>query len=268
MSNDNGYPELILPHPSYRRKLGLERLLVKYPNLMAVRKVEGNFKDYERKGDKGNSFILPEVFNGNMANLSMNLAGGLFDVRPHKHLRYLPSIDDARLDWDGNEPASELYSKYNYSPHCFGLCFLIRNIHRRTFPYFRGFDSQKAYDEYASKVEVAANALNIDKDIILVGKFISKLDSIELKPYIKVHHAPTRVNYWHITLDTRRPTDTSYVKAEEKQSNQDRRMFASLKQDLVHHCKVNAKPNYRLKRLDYKKPYTRKDCIADCFSML
>lgn len=262
MSNKKGYPKQILPHSSYRRKLGLERLLTEYPDLMAVRKVDGKPESYERKGDKGGTFILPEVFTGNMANLSMNLAGGLFDVRPNKHLRYLPVNDEAKKDWDGMEPSEELYAEYNDN-ECFGLCFLIRTIHRRPFPYFRCFDSQKAFDEYAKKVEVAAQATNRDKDSILVGKFISKLDTVEIKPYIKVHHAPTKVNYWHITLDTRRPTDTSFIKAQEKQTSQDKRMFVALKQDLVQRCKVNARPNYRLKRLDYKKPYTKKDCLAD-----
>ena len=56
---------------------------------------------------------------------------------------------------------------------------------------------------------------------------------------------------------------TSFIKAQEKQTSQDKRMFVALKQDLVQRCKVNARPNYRLKRLDYKKPYTKKDCLAD-----
>ena len=262
MSKKKCYPKQILPHPSYRRKLGLERLLSKYPDLMAVRKVDGSPHDYERKGDKGDVFILPEVFNSNMANLSMNLAGGLFDVRPYKHLRILPIKAEAISDWNGKEPLRELYADFS-DKECFGLCFLIRSIHRRTFPYFRHFDSQKSYDDFAKEVELAAVATKRDKDAILVDKFVSKLKPIELRPYIKVHHSPTMVNYWHITLDTRRPADVSFIDPKEKQTNQDKKMFMSLKQDIVHHCKVDVKPNYRLKRLDYKKPYTKWDCIVD-----
>lgn len=262
----SGYPKQILPHPSYRRKLGLERLLVEYPNLMAVRKVDGKPEDYEHNGDKGGIFISLEMFKGNMANFSMNLAGGLFDVRPSKHLPYLPTFAEATEDWDGKEPKEDFYAEYR-SNECFGLCFLIRTIHRRPFPYYRCFDNQKAYDEYVTKVEGAALATRREKDEILVGKFLSKSDNVELRPFIKVHHAPTKVNYWHITLDTRRPTDVDYIKPKDKPISQDKRMFVALKQDLVHHCRVNLKPSYRLKRLDYKKPYTKKDCIADSFGI-
>ena len=61
MFNKKGYPKQILPHSSYRRKLGLERLLTEYPDLMAVRKVDGKPESYERKGDKGGTFILPAI---------------------------------------------------------------------------------------------------------------------------------------------------------------------------------------------------------------
>lgn len=266
MLNKKGYPKQILPHPSYRRKLGIERLLQAYPDLMAVRKVDGNPQDFIRRGDNGESFILPEVFKGNMANLSMNLAGGLFDVRADKHLSYLPVNEEAKKDWNGSEPSADLTAEYTCR-ECFGLCFLIRSIHRRPFPYFRCFENQKSYDEYSAKVEDAAKALNLEKDRLLVGNFISKLNSIELKPYIKVHHSPTNANYWHVTLDTRRPTDTEFIDSEERQTSQDKKMFMYLKQDLVHHCGVNILPNYKLKRYDYKKPYTKSDCIADFFHL-
>lgn len=266
MSNKKGYPKEILPHPSYRRKLGLERLLSAYPGLMAVRKVDGKPEDFEHKGSQGKTYIMPEVFEGNMANLSMNLAGGLFDVRSNKHLPYLPVNDEAKSDWDGREPSESLYSDYS-EKKCFGLCFLISRIHRRTFPYCRCFNTQKDFDEYQKKVEEAALDTRRDKDLILVGRFVSKFEPVELRPYIMIHHSPTNVNYWHVTLDTRRPTDNSFIDSQEKQTNQDKKMFMALKQDLVHHCKVNVSPNYKLKRLDYKKPYTKRDCIADCFRM-
>lgn len=268
MSKKNGYPIKVFPHPSYRRRLGLERLLFVYQDLMAVRQVEGEPKEYEAKGDAGGSFIMPSVFNCNMANLSLNLAGGLFNVKATKDLRFLPKTDEATAPWNGCAPHKEICQEYRFSPKCFGLCFLIRKVHRRTFPFLRHFDNQKKRDEYAEEVQKVSLQASLQNDAKIVGLFDSKLKAAEVRPRIMVHHSPTMANYWHLTLDTYRPTETNFVKPDDKQSNQDKKMFIALKQDLVHHCRINLKPNYKIRRFDFKKPYTRFDYLIDCFQSI
>lgn len=263
MSKDCGYPFGVYPHTSYRRKLGLERLLKTYPDLMVVRKVDGNPDQVIARGESGEPIVTMAVFNCNMVNLSLNLAGGLFNVDSSRDLRYLPVKPEALLPWNGEEPSETLCDEYKFSAECFALCFMIRDIHRRTFPFFRHFDNQGARDEYALRLGTAASPILRKMNAHLVGLFDGKVKKAEVRPRIMVHHSPTMANYWHMTLDTYRPEDDTFVRPEEKLSSTDRKMFVSLKQDIVNHCKVNEKPDYRLKRRDYKKLYTKKDCLLD-----
>lgn len=263
MSKDCGYPLSVYPHTSYRRKLGLERLLKAYPDLMVVRKVDGNPDKVIARGESGEPIVTMAVFNCNMVNLSLNLAGGLFHVDSSRDLRYLPVKPEAILPWNGEEPSETLCDEYNFTAECFGLCFEIRDIHRRTFPFLRHFDNQGARDEYAQRLGTATSPVLRKMNAHLVGLFDSKVKKAEVRPRIMVHHSPTMANYWHMTLDTYRPEDNIYVRPEEKLSSTDRKMFVSLKQDIINHCIVNEKPNYKLKRWDYKKPYTKKDCLMD-----
>lgn len=230
---------------------------------MVVRKVDGNPDQVISRGESGEPIVTMTVFNCNMANLSLNLAGGLFNVAPSRDLPYLPVKPEAILPWNGVEPSETLCDKYNFTAECFGLCFKIREIHRRTFPFLRHFDNQSARDKYAQRLEAAASPVLRKMNAHLVGVFDSKVKKAEVRPRIMVHHSPTMANYWHMTLDTYRPEDNTFVRAEERLSSTDRKMFVSLKQDIVNHCTVNEKPNYKLKRCDYKKSYTKKDCLLD-----
>lgn len=234
---------------------------------MVVRKVDGNPEQVISRGESGGLIVTITVFNCSMVNLSLNLAGGLFDVDPSRDLRYLPVKADAISPWNGEEPSKSLCDEYNFTAECFGLCFMIRDIHRRTFPFFRHFDNQGVRDEYAQHLESSASPVLRKMNAHLVGVFDSKVKKAEVRPRIKVHHSPTMANYWHMTLDTYRPEDDAYVRPEEKLSSTDKKMFISLKQDIVNHCKVNEKPNYKLKRKDYIKAYTKKDCLLDAVGL-
>lgn len=74
---------------------------------------------------------------------------------------------------------------------------------------------------------------------------------MEVRPRIIVHHSPTNANYWHMTLDTYRPTDMEYVSPTERQNGSDKKMFKALKQDLVQCCMIDELPAYKIDRLDY-----------------
>ncbi len=51
-----------------------------------------------------------KLFKCSMANLSMNLSGGLFDTNSDAHLRFLPQKDsELSHPWNGEEVAPEMY---------------------------------------------------------------------------------------------------------------------------------------------------------------
>ena len=138
------YPSKILPHATYRHRLGIERLLANFPDLMVVRMVAGTPLEYSDEID-GEEVLLPSVFRGNMANLSMNLAGGLFDTARDAHLGFLPKSEEATNPWDYASHSADMLKdedSYEYCNPCFGLCFRVDDIHWKTFPYLRHFDNQ------------------------------------------------------------------------------------------------------------------------------
>ena len=250
------YPEKILPRQSYLIRLNVEKLLSKYQNLLVVRLKEGNFQDYIIKTELGEKCLSERVFVNNMANLSLNLAGGLFDTKSNKHLRFLPTNEKATRPWNGESIPKDLYQKpdnYKIYDVCFGLCFKVRDIHNRTFPYYKHFKSQEERNEYERNTALATSDEEKSYDANFVGAFEGKDRGVEVRPRIKVHHSPTMLNYWHMTLDTYRPIDTDYIHPKEKLKSSDKTMLKSLKQDLTQCCKINISPSYHIESCDYIK---------------
>lgn len=249
------YPVEIMPRVGYKRRLNMDSLLKKYPSLMVVRLVEGFVNDYFTTSKDEEKTISDKVFRNSMANLSLNLAGGLFDVSPNGHLRFLPSGSIVKV-WEGGEIEKIQWQKdinYHVYDNCFGVCFMVSRIHNRTFPFYKHFDSKEERDAYAREVDNIAYDGNMIEDAAFVGAFKSKKESVRVNPRIRVHHSPTNANYWHMTLDTYRPKDETYINPEDKQDSSDRKMFKALKQDLVQCCTINGTPTYQLNAEDYYK---------------
>lgn len=258
------YPLDIVPRPSFKKKLIIDKLLAVYADLMVVRLVHGNVSDHILKTDQGEDELAESVFENSMASLSLNLAGGKFDTHPDAHLRFLAKSEYGTSEWNGKRvildefSASESYSD-NYP--CFGLCFRVHDLHKRVFPFHKGFAKQEERDEYAKRVALATDDWKGNPDARLVGAFESKRQPVVVRGRLEVHHAPTNGNYWHTTLDTYRPTDKTFVRPTGDRQSVDRNMFKALKQDLLQCCEVDSVPQYRISRRQYMKWYA---CLVPC----
>lgn len=251
------YPTEILPRVIYKRRLNVGRLLERYPDLLVVRMVDGFVNDYLQKSESGDIILSQKVFKNNMANLSMNLAGALFDTSSHAHLRFLPTKKEATDAWNGLRIPKRLYSTTDcFDTHepCFGLCFLVNEINERTFPFHKHFESEEERNAFADRASNVTTFKEKEYQADYVSAFESKKKNVLVRPRIKVHHAPSKVNYWHMTLDTYRPTDMDFVRPDEKQDSSDVKMFKALKQNLVLCCKINEGPTYNIEKRDYYKP--------------
>lgn len=252
------YPVIILPQTKYKKRLCIEKLLNKYADLMAVRLVCGMEEDFVLESELGEKVINDSVFTNSMANLSMNLAGGVFNTSANEHLRFLPISEYGKALWSGGIVDADAFSSdetYSFNVPCFGLCFSVKAIHERTFPFHKGFKNQQERDEYAKQVDEATTEEEKSYDANIVGEF-KKNSPVEVRGRIKVHHSPTNGNYWHITLDTYRPNEKDFVLPDGRRQGSDKQMFKALKQDLVQRCDVNASPNYKISKYAYLRwPY-------------
>lgn len=247
------YPIDILPRFVYKPRLRVNSLLAKYPELLVVRLVNGCPEDFSIETESGEVVLTDKVFTNSMANLSMNLAGGLFDTAPEKHLRFLPAKDVVK-PWNGfrfrKNVCSEEGSFQLFFP-CFGLCFMVKDIHERTFPYYKHFDTEEERNQYAKEVAEIVKGADGYNDADYVGAFKSKRDLVEVHPRIRVHHSPSNANYWHMALDTYRPNEATFIKPEDGQKSTDKKMFKALKQDLLQNYTINSQPSYRIEACDY-----------------
>lgn len=250
------YPREIMPRISYKKRLHIDRLLRTYRGLMVVRQIKGNPEDYFLVTQNGEKELSTTVFGSSMANLSFNLSGGVFDTDNDAHLPFLPLSNDATAIWDGKEVRPEIVEKedsYSFTFPCFGLCFLVRRIHERTFPFYKVFNTAADRDDYTHKVVEATSDKEKSYDAHLVGAFQEKGGRVSIRPRIKVHHSPNNANYWHAVLDTYRPTDKDSIQTDERLNSSDKKMFKALKQDLVRCCVINKSPDYKLSRCSYTK---------------
>lgn len=242
------YPLEILPRPHYVKELKINKLLGKYKGLMVVRLVSGTPDSHKRQGTSGEMKLSDTVFENSMPNWSLNFSGGLFDTSHQVHLPFLPISEYGSAHWDGKKVNKNHFrtdNNFSITEPCFGLCFRVKDIHERTFPFHKGFKSQQEWDEYVQKVQ----------DKRLVDAFVSKTTPVDMKARLKLHHAPTNGNYWHVTLDTYRPTDHAPVGPDEHLNNTDRNMFKALKHDLLQCCDIDLVPDYKFKKCDYLRWY-------------
>ena len=252
------YPLEILPSPFYKKRFSVEKLLRKYDALMVVRLVMGIKDDYMLRTEAGNEILSDKVFS-NVANLSLNLAGGKFDTSVNGHLRFLPKNDYGKNIWNGGSVnIKEFKSRDSYEEYnpCFGLCFYACDIHKKTFPFFNFFETKKARDEYQKSVLASTAKWDGSNDARIVGAFESKKNNVSVYARLELNHAPTNGNYWHVTLDTYRPSETDYVHSDGKRQSADKRMFKALKQDLIQKCFFEKEVDYNISQCYYMRfPY-------------
>lgn len=185
----NEYPKEIIPQVNFVHSLNVESLLACYPNLAVSRRV---------KGDKGDAFVLfngkeqlKDSLMGQVANMSVNLLGALFE--DCKHLPYSPL---GSKDWNGEEVHSEdLDDNFTIEERCFPIYFYVRDIHN--YPFSGDYYFQRENEAIVFLSEIPKG----DVEKKYVEKF-NKQEPVVVKTHALLNHAPTIFNYWHCVLDS------------------------------------------------------------------
>lgn len=184
------YPNQILPQKEFFRLMDVKALLACYPNLAVSRRVSGNVEDAFVLFDGQKQ--LKDSLMGQVANMSLNLLGGLFDN--DSHLKFCPKQDVE--DWNGQDvDAQSLEGKYEIDACCFPIFFMAKDICDYPFsaPYY--FQKAKDAEVFISSIPVG----DIEKKY--TDEF-NKQNPIIVKTHAVLKHAPTNFNYWHCVLDS------------------------------------------------------------------
>lgn len=116
------YPKVIVPQVNFLHSLNVESLLSCYPKLLVSRRVkgakEGAFDTFNGRSQ------LKDSLMGQVANMSLNLLGALFEN--DKHLVFAP-INEYVKDWNGEDVSSDdLDGKFLVEEVCFPIFFMWR----------------------------------------------------------------------------------------------------------------------------------------------
>lgn len=260
------YPLEILPLPHFKKAINIDKLLKFYDDLLVARLVKGCVDDYKKEMDNGEVEMDDTVFENSMANLSLNLAGGRFVIDKEAHLPFLAISEYGTSNWNGSKVEVQAFGQqdsYSYNVPCFGLCFRVKDIHKKTFPFHKGFGSEQDRDKYEKQVQEATDGWTGSADAKLVGAFVNKRSVVTVYGRLELHHSPTNGNYWHTTLDTTRPAETDYIHPDGKKQSSDRNMFKALKQNLLQCREIDTLPVYKIAHKYYIKWYAR---LIPCFA--
>ena len=175
-TGDYRYPVSILPHHSYVHFMNIDSLKSELPFFLIRRSDKDSNNTFNSAGILREDAILPE----DTIDLSLNVLGGNFK---EDHIKYIPKSDGVK-PWDGKKVYFIDYKNhYKIADVSSPIFFPLGELHRKTFPYYRGDDSE------AKKI---INALSLKPEKV-DGK--NKLHGSS-----EVKHSPTNLNYWHVEL--------------------------------------------------------------------
>lgn len=188
------YPASILPNKEYLLEMDMPQLLKVYPNLYAVRRIDGDKDQLVIQFSNDKILAAAALENVNVANLSVNLVGGLFIV--NGHLEFRPISNDVTKQWKGEKVSlEELNGKYEVKDSCFAVYYKIKDF--IIFPLMQDMTFQTEKDFIGFKAKAAEN--HVEETYL---QAFERGKTINLPVKKKVNHKPTICNYWHLVFDT------------------------------------------------------------------
>lgn len=191
---DTKYPQSILPRRNYVAKIDIDKMLVNgNMPLVVVRRSPIPFK---LVGPKKN-LLAEECVSENVFNYSMNLLGGGFQVKEHLGLR---QKDKGCNDWDGESflTEDELEGCWERLEESHPIYYRVEDLHGVGIPYKKKIEKERDYKLILQQL------IEQDKQAA-IGVWEPNGREVELTGVIRVNHAPTMMNYWHVTLDAYEP---------------------------------------------------------------
>lgn len=257
------YPKSIIPQKTFKRRMDFGKLIDLYPDLLVLRQIKGALEDYMDEQSDGTKKLTDRIFSGTVQNLSMNLLGSRFKL---KYMSIRPKSDRACKDWEGSNVLFSLNEDdYIIDEHCSFVCFRAKDIHNTSYPFPIRFNNEIEYNEMLDRNKsVIEDDIDFTIEEKIINKFIDKDTPIDVQVIEKLVHRPIMLNYWHITLDTRRPDSSPFIMPDEKLTSRDKRQLKAFKQHIMMHLILDIKDiPYNLKRKDYKKFMTCFDLFLD-----
>jgi len=187
------YPLEILPKWYYTHNINIDSILKKNQNVYLLRHSSKTKNELFKNLDSEYVQIREDAIDyKDVPNLSVNLLGGLFDL---KHLKYKIILGTkSSKKWNGKSVifCNEHKENFSINDNINASIYLNANgIHNTKMPY-NHFDSKEVTKEL-NKLSKSFNTSY--QPIIENGSKKYKLDG-----QLQVKHDPLNLNYWHIEI--------------------------------------------------------------------
>ena len=183
------YLRFILPHEGYKPRMDMNGLLAKERSLTVVRRSPVPFELIGPRGD----LLSEDCVTENIFNYSMNLLGGEFQVGLHLAIRQKGRGVD---DWDGETFLSdeEIAVCWELVDASYPIYYRVSDLQNVEIPYKKRIGKESEYKALQDQM--------IAQDVRAAMSVWDPADPVvSFKGFMRVNHAPTLMNYWHVTLD-------------------------------------------------------------------
>ena len=252
------YPSCIVPRHQYRYRLPMRKLLADYPDVAVVRRCKqeqpfvmstsGNYRE-----------LRTDALEDNLLEMSVNLLGGLFKMR---HLPFAPSLEIAKIEWDGKQIPVLPVPVDNYSEKSEAgiIGFRVSQVNAFTFPYTKAVE-KKDYSRLQKEAEKIKKRERLDVDGELVEAFgQSDKGLTTVRAWLHVNHHPTLLNYWHMQIDVYPAGSEKYLNYDNK-SGEARRVRHRLREQLSRLAICELGNSYHIGTCYYKR---NTGCVKAC----
>ncbi len=201
------YPVHIIPTEGWNHDIKCDAILYVCGNAMIGRRIEGCAEDCIDSSLGEDAIFLKEeaLATDEIPNLSTSLLGA-------KH-----EIDDFSFRQTGQGKAPWDKEEVSISAFCVDKDFVridtefivagwsLFGLNNRDVPYRKTFNKKKEYDAFVDSVNKANESPNKEKIYLEEYEKLPKNEAGdsygEYNGKVIVNHAPTKLNYWHFTVD-------------------------------------------------------------------
>lgn len=206
LMENNEYPKSILPEKNWRKGISGSEILSCCKDAIIGRRIDGKKEEVidESLGDDVKTLSEIALPTNRIRNLSTNLLGARFGLNEFK---FNPR-GNGKLNWNEEEEILEpIIIGQDFEcldiENFFVVGWYVNKVEGYMIPYTRTFESKKNYDKFIGQIKPASKD---DMDSIYFEEYeklalVKNGRKIDFTGSLKVNHQPTRLNYWHFTID-------------------------------------------------------------------
>lgn len=200
------YPRIILPCLGWKKGIKASDIKNQCKEALVGHLLEGeneNLFDFSL-GEDFPQIRIEALPYKRVLNLSCSLLGTFFLP---EHFHFLPR-NKGEETWEEDVEISEellIEDNYRYIEKVIVVGWPLTDIHQWPIDYFRSFAKESEYDTFREKSKEISKIRNVDlffqEEWIRLKRDTNNSRIADAVGEARINHDPTKLNYWHFTID-------------------------------------------------------------------